>query len=84
MNMIRLIPGAQPELIESCCRGMAGSFGYEASHCAVSIQTAELSLLPAVRKQPNAFMMTVGTKSGTVRSAKRCKSQCCWPANFGE
>jgi Fe-S oxidoreductase len=49
MDVLKLIPGAQPELIESSCCGMAGSFGYEAEHHAVSMQMAELSLLPAVR-----------------------------------
>ena len=61
MDVIKLIPGAQPELIESSCCGMAGSFGYETSHYAVSMQMAELSLLPAVRKQPNAIVVADGT-----------------------
>jgi hypothetical protein len=49
LDVIRLIPGAMPELIESSCCGMAGTFGYEARHIEVSMQMAELSLLPAVR-----------------------------------
>lgn len=61
LDVIRLIPGAQPELIESSCCGMAGSFGYEASHHDVSMQMAELSLLPAVRKQPDAIVVADGT-----------------------
>ncbi|MDB5842839.1 MAG: FAD-binding oxidoreductase, partial [Polaromonas sp.] len=61
MDVLRLIPGAQPELIESSCCGMAGSFGYEASHYEVSMQMAELSLLPAVRKQPDAIEVADGT-----------------------
>jgi Fe-S oxidoreductase len=61
MDVLKLIPGAQPELIESSCCGMAGSFGYEASHYEVSMQMAELSLLPAVRKQPNAIVVADGT-----------------------
>ena len=61
LDVLRLIPGAQPELIESSCCGMAGSFGYEASHYEVSMQMAELSLLPAVRKQPNAIVVADGT-----------------------
>jgi len=61
MDVLRLIPGAQPELIESSCCGMAGSFGYEASHYEVSMQMAELSLLPAVRKQPDAIVVADGT-----------------------
>jgi FAD/FMN-containing dehydrogenase/Fe-S oxidoreductase len=47
--MLGLIPGLTVELIESSCCGMAGSFGYEASHYDVSMKMAELSLLPAVR-----------------------------------
>ncbi len=36
------------ELDTSCC-GMAGSFGYEAEHYAISLKMAERRLLPAVR-----------------------------------
>ena len=31
LDVLGLIPGAKPELIESSCCGMAGSFGYEAN-----------------------------------------------------
>ena len=61
LDVIRLIPGATPELIESSCCGMAGTFGYEASHIEVSMQMAELSLLPAVRQQPDAIVVADGT-----------------------
>ena len=61
MDVLKLIPGAKPELIESSCCGMAGSFGYEASHYEVSMQMAELSLLPAVRQQPDAIVVADGT-----------------------
>jgi Fe-S oxidoreductase len=61
MEVIQLIPGAKPELIDSSCCGMAGSFGYEASHYDVSMQMAELSLLPAIRKQPGAIIVADGT-----------------------
>jgi Fe-S oxidoreductase len=40
---------------------MAGSFGYESEHAAVSMQMAEMSLLPAVRKAPNAMLVADGT-----------------------
>jgi Fe-S oxidoreductase len=40
---------------------MAGSFGYEAKHHAVSMQMAELSLLPAVRARPDAIVVADGT-----------------------
>ena len=61
LDVLRLIPGAKPELIESSCCGMAGSFGYEANHYEVSMQMAELSLLPAVRQQPGAIVVADGT-----------------------
>ncbi len=46
---LELIPDLKVQTIESSCCGMAGSFGYEAEHHAVSLAMAELSLLPAVR-----------------------------------
>ena len=60
LEVLKLIPGAAPELIESSCCGMAGSFGYEAEHHAVSLQMAELSLLPAVRAAPDAIIVADG------------------------
>jgi Fe-S oxidoreductase len=47
---LRLVPELTVTPIESSCCGMAGAFGYDASHLEVSIAMAELSLLPAVRK----------------------------------
>jgi Fe-S oxidoreductase len=46
---LALIPDLQVEIIASGCCGMAGAFGYEASHYQVSMDMAELNLLPAVR-----------------------------------
>jgi FAD/FMN-containing dehydrogenase/Fe-S oxidoreductase len=61
LDVLRLIPGAEPELIESSCCGMAGSFGYEARHIDVSMQMAEASLLPAIRARPDAVVVADGT-----------------------
>jgi FAD/FMN-containing dehydrogenase/Fe-S oxidoreductase len=61
LDVLRLIPGAEPQLIESACCGMAGSFGYEAEHYEVSMQMAEASLLPAVRAAPDAIIVADGT-----------------------
>ncbi|MCU0868703.1 MAG: FAD-binding oxidoreductase, partial [Burkholderiales bacterium] len=59
---LALIPGAAPAMIESSCCGMAGSFGLEAEHRAVSLQMAELALLPAVRAAPvDAIVVADGT-----------------------
>jgi FAD/FMN-containing dehydrogenase/Fe-S oxidoreductase len=61
LDVLRLIPNAKPELIQSSCCGMAGSFGYEAKHYAVSMQMAELALLPRVRESPDAIIVADGT-----------------------
>jgi FAD/FMN-containing dehydrogenase/Fe-S oxidoreductase len=75
MKVLALIPGANPELIESSCCGMAGSFGYEAEHFEASMKMAELSLLPKVRAHPDALVVADGTScrhqilDGAQRSA---------------
>ncbi len=61
IDVLKLIPGARPELIDSACCGMAGSFGYEAGHYGVSMAMAEASLLPTIRQQPNAIVVADGT-----------------------
>ncbi len=48
-RVLKLIPGASVEVVDSSCCGMAGSFGYDAEHYDVSLKMAEASLLPAVR-----------------------------------
>lgn len=50
------------ETIPSGCCGMAGSFGYEKEHYELSMQIAELVLLPAVRQaKPNQIIAATGT-----------------------
>jgi hypothetical protein len=49
-KVLGLVPQLKVELIEASCCGMAGSFGMEAEHYDVSMQMAELGLLPAVRQ----------------------------------
>jgi Fe-S oxidoreductase/FAD/FMN-containing dehydrogenase len=61
IDVLKLIPSANPQLIESSCCGMAGSFGYDANHFDVSMQMAELQLLPAIRNAPNAIVVADGT-----------------------
>ena len=48
-RVLSLVPELKVEAIESSCCGMAGSFGYEAEHYAVSMKMAELALLPKIR-----------------------------------
>ena len=64
--VLRLIPGAEVELIESGCCGMAGSFGYEAEHYETSMKMAELDLLPRVREADgNTLIVADGTSCRT-------------------
>ncbi|CCE00987.1 FAD-binding and (Fe-S)-binding domain-containing protein [Bradyrhizobium sp. STM 3809] len=61
-QVLRLIPELAVETIESSCCGMAGAFGYGAETYEVSLQMAEASLLPAVRKADAAtFIVADGT-----------------------
>jgi Fe-S oxidoreductase/FAD/FMN-containing dehydrogenase len=61
LEILRMIPGAEPRLIDSSCCGLAGSFGYEADHYDVSMKMAESALLPAVRAMPSAIVIADGT-----------------------
>jgi Fe-S oxidoreductase len=75
-QVLRLVPGLAVEIIESSCCGMAGAFGYGADTYQASIDMAELSLLPAVRRADGATLIVAdGTscrhqiKDGTAREA---------------
>ncbi len=58
---LALLPGAIVEEVDSGCCGMAGSFGYEAEHYALSMQMAERRLLPAVRAAgPETVIVAAG------------------------
>ncbi len=73
---LELPAGHEVRLIPSGCCGMAGSFGYEAEHFAVSQQIGELVLFPVVRAAaPDTIICAPGTscrhqiKDGTGRLA---------------
>lgn len=75
-KILRLIPGLKVTTIQSSCCGMAGAFGYGADTYDVSIEMAETSLLPAVRKAGrDALIVADGTscrhqiKDGSGRNA---------------
>jgi Fe-S oxidoreductase len=78
VEALRLIPGAEPELIETSCCGMAGSFGHETEHYDVSMRMAEIALLPSIRKAAAAIVVADGTScrtqiaDGTGREALHC------------
>jgi Fe-S oxidoreductase len=53
--------GADLEVLDSGCCGMAGSFGFEADHYDLSIQVGELVLLPAIRRAaPDTLIVADG------------------------
>ncbi len=57
VKMLTLPVGHTVETIPSGCCGMAGSFGYEREHYALSQQIGELVLLPAVRSADAATLI---------------------------
>lgn len=56
-KILRLVPELKVETIESSCCGMAGAFGYGTETYDTSMQMAELSLLPAVRRADAAALI---------------------------
>jgi FAD/FMN-containing dehydrogenase/Fe-S oxidoreductase len=82
-QVLGLIPGLGVDVIESSCCGMAGSFGYDASHYDVSMKMAELSLLPAARAASSDTLLVAdgtscrhqiadGTRDTGMRAAVHC------------
>jgi len=57
VKMLELPVGHKVSLIPSGCCGMAGSFGYENEHFAISQQIGELVLFPAVRSAPRETLV---------------------------
>ncbi len=75
-QVLRLVPDLNVEIIESSCCGMAGAFGYGADTYQASMDMAELSLLPAVKRADAATLIVAdGTscrhqiKDGAQRGA---------------
>lgn len=62
LMMLRIPAGHKVTPIECGCCGMAGSFGYEKEHYALSMEIAEMNLFPAIRKAP---AVTLISASGT-------------------
>ncbi|MBI3837473.1 MAG: FAD-binding protein [Planctomycetia bacterium] len=71
---LAMIPGAEVQLVDSGCCGMAGSFGYE--HYEISMAIGERVLFKAVRSAPNATVIAPGfscrhqIEHGTGRKAR--------------
>ncbi len=77
LTLLRMIPAADVREVDSGCCGMAGSFGYEAEHYAISYKIGDRALFPAVRALPaDAEIVAMGTScrqqiaDGTGRRAR--------------
>jgi FAD/FMN-containing dehydrogenase/Fe-S oxidoreductase len=75
-NMLSIPMNYKVDEIRSGCCGMAGAFGYEKEHYALSMSVGELVLFPEVRKTPGEVILAApGTscrhqiKDGTGRTA---------------
>jgi Fe-S oxidoreductase len=66
-RVLGLVPQLAVETVASSCCGMAGAFGYEAAHYAVSMKMAEAALLPRVR--------AAGTDTLLVADGTSCRHQ---------
>ncbi|MBY0528299.1 MAG: FAD-binding protein [Gemmataceae bacterium] len=60
-SALRLVPGLDVKVLDTGCCGMAGSFGFEKEHYDLSVKIAELSVLPALRAEPEAIVVAPGT-----------------------
>jgi len=61
-KLLAQIPNTDLETVAAGCCGMAGHFGYEQEHYAVSLQIAEMALFPALRKAgPDTWIVATGT-----------------------
>ncbi|RPI11346.1 MAG: anaerobic glycerol-3-phosphate dehydrogenase subunit C, partial [Zetaproteobacteria bacterium] len=77
LQVLRLLPGARVEEVDSGCCGMAGSFGYEKEHYEMSLAIANRRLFPAIKaKGPEWEVVAAGVSCrqqiahGTGRRAK--------------
>jgi len=77
LQLLRLLPGANVEEVDSGCCGMAGSFGYEKEHYELSIAIGNRRLFPAVKaKGPEWEIVAAGVSCrqqiphGTGRRAR--------------
>ncbi|MGH7173505.1 MAG: (Fe-S)-binding protein, partial [Gemmataceae bacterium] len=58
---LRLVPQLDVTVLDTGCCGMAGSFGFEREHYDLSVRIANLALLPALAKAPEAIVTATGT-----------------------
>ena len=61
VEALKLIPGLDVTVLDAGCCGMAGAFGYERDHYDLSVQIANLSLIPSLAADPQALIVATGT-----------------------
>ena len=57
LALLRRIPGAEIVELDAGCCGMAGSFGFEAEHYAVSMTVGADRLFPALAAEPETTVI---------------------------
>ena len=72
---LELIPSLEVDTVGSSCCGMAGAFGYQAENYSISMQMAELALLPAVRKTDRETLIVANGTSCRHQIAVGAKRQ---------
>jgi Fe-S oxidoreductase len=77
VDMLKLIPNAKVEVVDSGCCGMAGSFGFEKEHYQISMAIGRRRLFGAVESKDDDWQVVAPGVScrqqiqhGTGRSAK--------------
>jgi len=61
VQALKLVPGLDVDVLDAGCCGMAGSFGYEKEHFDISVQIANLQLIPSLDAAPDASVIATGT-----------------------
>jgi Fe-S oxidoreductase len=59
--ILRRYFGAELEVLQTGCCGLAGSFGFTEERYDLSMKIAEQAVLPAVRARPDAMVCAPGT-----------------------
>ncbi len=77
VRLLSRIPGAQVDVLDAGCCGMAGSFGFETEHYDISMKIGGMRLFPAVRAaEKDAIIAATGVScrqqiaQGTGRGAR--------------
>jgi Fe-S oxidoreductase len=82
LSLLRRVPGASVEDLDAGCCGLAGAFGYEKEHYAVSLQVAEQRLAPAIRQARSDAAIIAPGFSCRLQIAHCTGRQAVHPAEF--